>query len=78
MCFSFGLFLQKVCFSLQKNSFPRRIYFPTQNLLSHAEMGEDVIEGFLGCDFAAGDLSYVVEDLAQVFGYEVATEVLGE
>ena len=30
-------YLQMICFSLQKNTFPRRIYFPTQNLLSNAE-----------------------------------------
>ena len=35
---------------------PLKDHFPTQNLLSDAEMGEDVVEGFLGGDGAAGDV----------------------
>ena len=35
---------------------PRRIYFSTQNLLSDAEMGEDIVEGLLGGNLSAGDV----------------------
>jgi len=48
---------------------------PTQNLLSHAEMTEDVVEGFLGCDLTAGDVGEVMEGEAEVFGEKVAGEV---
>ena len=44
-----------------------------RNLLSHAEVREDVVEGFLGGNLAfAGYLSKVGEDEAEVFGKEVA------
>jgi hypothetical protein len=41
--------------------------------LSHAKMGEDVVEGFLGGNLAfAGYLGEVGEDETEVFGKEVA------
>lgn len=46
-------------------------HFPTQNLLSDAEMGEDVVEGVLGGDGGAGELAEEVENVAKVFGNEV-------
>ena len=36
-------------------------------LFSHAEVFEDVVEGFLGSDLAAGDFGEDVEGLAEVF-----------
>lgn len=39
--------------------------------LSDAEVGEDVGEGLLGGDFAAGDGGEVVEAVAEIFGHEV-------
>lgn len=42
-----------------------------QNLFSDAEVGEDVGEGLLGGDFAAGDGGEVVEAVAEIFGHEV-------
>ena len=36
-------------------------------LLSHAEVGEDVVKGFLRGDLAASDFCENVEDLAEVF-----------
>lgn len=50
-------------------------YLPTQNLLSHAEMAEDVVESFLGGDLTAGDVGEMVEGEAEVFGEEVTGEV---
>lgn len=50
-------------------------HFPTQNLLSDAEMAEDVVESFLGGDLAAGDVGEMVEGEAEVFGEEVTGEV---
>ena len=46
-------------------------HFPTQNLLSDAEMGEDVVEGFLGGDGAAGDVGERGEGKAEILGDEV-------
>ena len=43
-------------------------------LFSHAEMGEDVVEGFLRSDLAACDFCQGVDDLAEVFGKEVSTK----
>ena len=40
----------------RKSIFPRKIYFPTQNLLSDAEMAKDIVEGFLGSDLTACDV----------------------
>ena len=40
-------------------------------LLSHAEMAEDVIEGFLGGDESACDFGEGIEGEAEVFGHEV-------
>ena len=48
----------------------------TQNLLSHAEVVEDVVEDLVGGDFAAGDFGEVKEGLAEVFADEVAAELL--
>ena len=56
-------------------------HFPTQNLLSHAEtllshaeVSEDVVEGFLGGDLTAGDFGEDVEDVAEIFGEEVTAD----
>ena len=43
-------------------------------LLSHAEVAEDVVEGFLGGDGASGDVGKIGEDEVEVFGEEVAAE----
>jgi len=40
-------------------------------LFAHAEMLEDVIEGFLWGDLTAGDFGEGVEGEAEVFGEEV-------
>ena len=61
--------MQILCVSLQSD------YFPTQNLLSDAEMAEDVVESFLGGDLTAGDVGEMVEGEAEVFGEEVTGEV---
>lgn len=61
--------MQILCVSLQLD------YFPTQNLLSYAEMAEDVVESFLGGDLTAGDVGEMVEGEAEVFGEEVTGEV---
>ena len=45
-------------------------------LLAHAEVTKDVSEDFFCVDFATGYLGKVVETLAEVFGYEVAGEIL--
>ena len=47
-------------------------------LLSDAEVGENVVEGFLGSDLAAGDVGEVGEGEAEVFGEEVAGELVVE
>ena len=47
-------------------------------LFSHAELGEDVVEGFLGGDLTTGDVGKVVEGEAEVFGKEVAADLLME
>ena len=46
-------------------------------LFSDAEVFEDVGEDGVGGDFAAGDFGKVVEALAEVFGNEVAGDVVG-
>ena len=43
--------------------------------LSHAEVGEDVVEGFLGGDAASGDVGKGIEGEAEVFGKEVSAQV---
>ena len=40
-------------------------------LFSHAEMAEDVVEGFLGGDESACDFGERVDGEAEVFGHEV-------
>ena len=42
------------------------------NLFAHAEMGEDVVEGFLGGDGAAGDVGKGGEGEAEVLGNEIS------
>ena len=44
--------------------------------LPYAEFGEDVIEDFGGGYFAAGYFAEVVEAFADIFGEEVAGEVV--
>ena len=44
------------------------------NLFTHAEMREDVVEGFLGGDGAAGDFCKLREGEAEVFSDEVGGE----
>ena len=61
--------MQILCVSLQLD------YFPTQNLLSDAEMAEDVVESFLGGDLTASDVGEMVEGEAEVRGEEVTGEV---
>ena len=63
-CFIYGLVCEGSCFSV----------FPTQNLLSDAEVAEDVVEGFLGGDLTAGDFGEDVEDVAEIFGEEVTAD----
>ena len=46
----------------------------TTELLAHAEVGEDVVEGFLRRDLAASNLAKDFQYLSQVFGKEVARE----
>ena len=53
-----------------------RTYFPTQNLLSDAEVLEYVVQDFVAGDFAAGDFGKVMDAVAEVFGYEVSREIL--
>ena len=52
--------------------------FPTPNLLSDAEMGEDVMEDIFGCDFAACDFSEVMEATSKVFGNKVGGHLVGK
>jgi len=49
-------------------------HFPTQNLLSDAEVGEDVLEDFVWGDGASCDFGEVGEGEAEVFSEEVARE----
>ena len=51
-------------------------HFSTQNLLSDAEMREDVLEGFLAGDGTAGDFAKVGENEAEVFGYKVGRQLV--
>ena len=37
-------------------------------------MAEDVVEGFLGGDLAAGDFGEDIEDIAEIFGEEVTAD----
>ena len=47
-------------------------------LLAHAEMGEDVVEGFLWSNLAAGYFGKDVKGLAEVFAKQVAAEAVVE
>lgn len=47
-------------------------------LFSDAEVGEYVVEGVLGGDGGAGDLAEEMEGVAEVFGYEVGGDCVGE
>ena len=67
-----------ICFSLQKNTFPRRIYFPTQNLLPDAKAFEDGMEDFVGGDGAAGDFCKVEKHGAQLLADEVAGQAVAQ
>ena len=51
------------------------VHFLTQNLLSHAEMFENVLEGFIGCDGAACDVAKMGEGDTKVLGKEVTTKL---
>ena len=53
------------------------LLFIDYQLLAHTEVFEDVGEDGVGGDFAAGDFGKVVEALAEVFGNEVAGDVVG-
>ena len=50
-------------------------HLPTQNLLSDAEVWEDVAEDFVGGDFAACDFGEVEEGFADVLSYEVGWNI---
>ena len=67
-----------ICFSLQKNTFPRRIYFPTQNLLPDTKAFEDGMEDFVGGDCAAGDFCKVEEHGAEVLANKVAGQAVAQ
>ena len=52
-------------------------YFPTQNLLSDAEVLEDIAEYFVGSDLAlSGDFCQVGKDEAEVFSNEVTRQLV--
>ncbi len=53
-------------------------HFPTQNLLSHAEVGKDVVEDVFGGDFAACDFAKVMEAPSEVFGHKVCRGLVGK
>lgn len=40
-------------------------------LLSHAEVGEDISEDFVGGDLTTGDFGKGIKDLAEIFREEV-------
>ena len=46
---------------LQPFTFPRRIYFPTQNLLPNAEVTENIVERLVGGDGAARDFAQMLQ-----------------
>ena len=50
-------------------------HFPTQNLLSDAEMLEDVVEGVLAGDASTEDAVEGIDDSVEVFCNQVATEM---
>ena len=52
------------------------LYLPTQNLLSDAKVAKNVSEDFFSVDGTACDFGKVVETLTEVFGYEIAGEIL--
>lgn len=54
-----------------KTIIDRYIIVSNRGLLADAEVGENVGEGLLGGDFAAGDGGEVVEAVAEIFGHEV-------
>ena len=45
-------------------------------LLSDAEVAKDISEDFFGVDGTACDFGKVVETLAEIFGYEIAWEIM--
>ena len=45
-------------------------------LFAHAEVAKDVSEDFFGIDSTTCDFGKVVETLTEVFGYEIAREIL--
>ena len=47
-------------------------YFPTQNLLSHAEVFKDVVEDFVGGNLTASNFGKSIEGEAEVFSKKVA------
>ncbi len=47
-------------------------------LLAHAEVLEDIVECFLGCDLATGDFGKDVENVAEVFAEEIAADAVVE
>ena len=47
-----------------------------RDLLSHAEVAKDISEDFFGVDGTACDFGKVVETLAEIFGYEIAWEIM--
>ena len=48
---------------------------PDNVLLSHAELREDILKGFIGGDFATDDFGEVVDAGAEVLTEEVGGEV---
>ena len=50
-------------------------HFPTQNLFSDAEVGEDVVENLGGGDDATGDVGKGIETLTEVFAQKVVGDV---
>ena len=49
-------------------------HFPTQNLLSDAKMGEDVVKGLGGGNESTSDISKLKENEFKVFGNNVSRE----
>ena len=50
-------------------------HFPTQNLFSDAEVGEDVVENLGGGDDATSDVGKGIETLTEVFAQKVVGDV---
>ena len=50
-------------------------HFPTQNLFSDAEVGEDVVENLGGGDDATSDVGKGIETLTEVFTQKVVGDV---